>query len=91
MDTGIPTFPKTSSQALYEITVAGKLTENWADWFNGAAISLEYGQDGQAYTILTCQIRDQAELFGILNRLNSLNLTLLRVAFIRNKGGNHVK
>jgi len=79
-----------SSQALYEITIAGKVTENWADWINEITNSLEANQHGKPYTTMSCLVRDQAQLFGILNQLNSLNLPLVQVTFIRNEGENHV-
>jgi hypothetical protein len=75
--------PGMTTQAIYHISVKGKLTDNWADWFNGAVIDMELGRDGGSHTTLNCRVRDQAELLGILNRLNSFNLPLVRVAFIR--------
>jgi len=68
-----------TSQAVYQITVKGKLDECWSDWFNGTTLSIEFGLAGNPCTVMTCKVRDQAELFGILNRLNSLNLPLLKV------------
>ena len=69
----------TAFQAVYQITIKGKLDDCWSDWFNGTTLSVEYGLAGNPCTVLTCKVRDQAELFGILNRLNSLNLPLLKV------------
>ncbi len=74
--------PSMTNQAIYQITVKGKLTERWADWFNGTVLNMELEKEGCTHTKLTCRVRDQAELLGILNRLNSLNLPLLRVVFI---------
>jgi hypothetical protein len=74
--------PGMTTRAIYQITVKGKLTEHWADWFNGTVIDRELGRDGGSHTKLTCRVRDQSELMGILNQLNSLNLPLLRVVFI---------
>jgi len=78
--------PGMSTKATYEITIKGKLPENWADWFNGSIISINTNPGGRTRTTLTCQIRDQAELLGILNRLNSLNLPLVLVSYILKKG-----
>lgn len=75
--------PSLSSPATYQITVRGKLDQHWADWFNGTLINVEHNLPGSPHTLLTCQVRDQAELYGILNRLNSLNLILLQVTFIK--------
>jgi hypothetical protein len=68
-----------ASQVVYQITVKGKLDECWSDWFNGTTLSVAYGLAGNPCTVVTCKVRDQAELLGILNRLNSLNLPLLKV------------
>jgi hypothetical protein len=77
--------PAMATPSTYQITVKGLLSEHWADWFNGALIRLENNPEGKPHTTLTCKVRDQSELLGILNRLNSLNLPLLQVIFI-NKG-----
>ena len=71
-----------ASKATYQITTKGKLGANWADWFNGTSISVEPRLEGKPHTILTCQVRDQSELLGILNRLNSLNMPLLKVKVV---------
>jgi len=71
--------PGITSQAIYQITVKGKLDEHWAEWFNGATISMTYGTDEKQQTIFTIQIRDQAELLGILNCLHGFNLSLRQV------------
>ena len=75
-----------SSPATYQIIVKGKLGEHWVDWFNGALSLLAHSSEGGSHSILTCQVRDQAELLGILNRLNGLNLPLLQVTFLKPKG-----
>ena len=77
-----------ASQATYQITAKGKLDQQWAEWFNGSLIQIEHSTEGNPRTILTCHVKDQAQLLGILNRLNSLNLPLLQVAFIRVEGKN---
>jgi hypothetical protein len=82
--------PGLSSPATYQIIVRGKLDQHWAEWFNGTLINLEHSCSDSPHTILTCRVRDQAELYGILNRLNSLNLVLLQVTFIQLKGEQHV-
>lgn len=86
MDTEIQKAPKTSSQAAYSITVSGALTEHWTEFYSGTSVALEYSHDGNVRTTLTCQVRDQAELVGILNQLSNLNLTLLQVVLIKNEG-----
>jgi hypothetical protein len=71
--------PGMASPATYQITAKGKLAKGWADWFNGSILRIEYSTDGNPHTILTCHVKDQSHLLGILNRLNSLNLPLLAV------------
>jgi len=71
-----------SSPAKYQIIVKGKLDICWADCFNGTTNLHDLELKGGPHTTLNCQVRDQAELFGILNQLNSLNLPLMKVSLI---------
>jgi len=79
-----------TSPAWYRILVRGKLDLHWQDWFNGTEVILEYGKAGNPSTTLTCKVRDQAELLGILTRMNGLNLVVLQVNIIEKGGINHV-
>lgn len=86
-----------SSPAIYRITIKGKLDKSWSEWFNGTIITVESETRNKPLTNLTCKVRDQSELLGILNHLFNLNLPLLRVEFVRvikhsrdiKKGVNH--
>jgi hypothetical protein len=60
---------------LYEIRVAGHLTDRWTDWFDGLAIQ----NDARGETILSGWLADQAALFGVLSKIQALNLTLISV------------
>lgn len=60
----------------YEIKVEGQLSDRWSDWFDGLAI--HYDADGG--TILSGWFADQAALFGTLNKIQALNLTLISVS-----------
>lgn len=91
MNTEATIEPGLSSPATYQITIRGKLDQHWAEWFNGTLINIEHNHIGGPHTILTCQVRDQAELYGILNRLNNLNLILLQVSHIHKEGEQHVE
>jgi hypothetical protein len=71
-----------SSEATYKIKFDGKLSDDWANWFNGSNISVEVKEDNTPQTTLICRVRDQAELIGILNRLNSLCLPLFEVVYM---------
>jgi hypothetical protein len=60
---------------IYEIRVAGHLSPQWADWFEGLTITLE--EDGN--TLLTGPVADQAALHGLLKKVRDLGLSLLSV------------
>jgi hypothetical protein len=59
--------------AIYYIRVKGLLDKKWVDWFDGLVMSPQ--ENGE--TLLFCTVTDQAELFGILTKINNLGLTLL--------------
>ena len=59
----------------YEIRVTGILTEHWSDWFEGLAI--QAGPTDE--TVLSGQLADQAALYGVLAKIQALNLTLISV------------
>jgi hypothetical protein len=60
---------------LYEIRIEGHLDREWADWFEGLAITLE--DDGA--TLLRGPIADQAALHAVLRRIRDLGAPLLSV------------
>jgi hypothetical protein len=61
--------------ARYLIRVRGQLDQHWSGWFDELAIS--YDADGN--TLLEGAAIDQAALYGLLNRMRDLGLTLLAV------------
>jgi hypothetical protein len=68
-------FGKMDKPCFYEIRVEGHLTERWSAWFDGLAIH----NDQPGETILSGFFIDQAALFGALNKIQALNLTLISV------------
>ena len=68
-----------TSAANYRIKIAGLLDKAWSDWFNGTEIERRSTPRFEHQTTLYCHVRDQAELLGILIRLNSLNFPLIQV------------
>ena len=82
--------PGEPSSLRYQITVKGALIENWADWFNGMLISTEHNSDRDLLTTLTCQVRDQAELIGIINWLHNMNLILEQVHIVQPRSENPI-
>jgi len=56
------------------IIIQDHLDERWKSSFDGIEISYEGNN-----TILTCEIKDEAHLFGVLNQIRDLNLKLISV------------
>jgi hypothetical protein len=63
--------------ARYRITVRGRLSERFASAFDGLDLELRQGE-----TSLVGPIADQAELFGVFDRLRAFGLELIRVEAI---------
>jgi len=59
----------------YEIRFKGHLDDHWAGWFHG--YSLTRAEDGT--TTMIAPVVDQAELFGLLNKVRDLSLLLISV------------
>ena len=59
----------------YRIRVKGHLSEQWANWFDG--LTLENLPDGDA--VLSGRLPDQPALYGVLNRIRDIGLTLISV------------
>jgi hypothetical protein len=59
----------------YRIAVRGRLTGRLGSAFEGLAL-----EPGRELTILVGEIRDQAHLYGVLNRVRNLGLELVSVA-----------
>ena len=60
---------------VYVIRIEGHLTELWSDWFEG----LEIRSDPDGGTTLSGELADQAALFGVLAKIQALNLYLISV------------
>jgi hypothetical protein len=60
----------------YEIIIKGHLDPCWSDWFEGLALT--HRQDDE--TVLSGPLFDQAALYGVLERVRDLNLTLVSVS-----------
>ncbi len=59
----------------YRIAVRGRLTERLGSAFEGLAL-----EPGRELTVLVGEIRDQAHLYGVLDRVRDLGLELVSVA-----------
>jgi len=65
--------------AFYQVQVQGVLSQIWlADYFDDMQIGVE-GEDGWAVTTLSGCMIDQAALYGLLQKLYTLGLVLLKV------------
>ena len=60
---------------LCQIRVKGHLSDRWVKWFGG--LTIENQPDGEA--LLFGPLPDQSALYGILNRIRDLGLTLVSV------------
>ncbi len=60
---------------VYQIRITGHLGREWADWFEGLAITLEDNGD----TLLTGPVVDQAALHGLLKKVRDLGMSLVSV------------
>lgn len=69
----------------YEIRVAGILSNDWAEWFDGLSIHHKEAEPGgQAFSTLS-GLMDQAALHGVLMKIRDLNLPLMAVNRIDKK------
>jgi len=62
-----------------QIRIEGHLGQQWADWFDGLAITLE--DSGQ--TLLSGPVVDQAALHGLLKKVRDLGMPLLSVVCVK--------
>jgi len=62
------------TQTLYRIVVRSELSDRYAVAFEGMQMETRKGD-----TILTGEVKDQPQLFGILHRISALGLELLSV------------
>jgi hypothetical protein len=58
----------------YQMVVQGVLDSDWSLWNEGMRVTPSV----EGVTRITGTARDQAEVFGILNLIRDLNLTLLK-------------
>jgi hypothetical protein len=56
-----------------EIRVKGHIDRDWSEWIGGLAIT--YTDQGD--TVMTGQVRDQAALYGLLERLSNVGMQLI--------------
>ncbi len=79
---------KFGAPGIYKIEVSGTLDRKWADRLAGMQITSRVDKDGHMITILTGNLRDQAQLSGVLNSLYDMHMPILLVKMIAED--NHV-
>ena len=62
----------------YRIRVEGWLSERWMHWFEGMDVQV-HSERRPVATTLTGTVADQAALFGVLQRLYTLGLSIVLV------------
>lgn len=82
MDEGQAAAFGMTSAATYLIVLSGQVDKDWEDCFNSAQIQQKRQPSGRTLTTIQCSVRDQSELLGILNQLNSMNFPLLSVSYL---------
>ncbi len=75
--------PDPSQSLVYQIRLKGQLGSQWADWFEGLAVTLE--EDGN--TLLTGPVTDQAALHGLFKKIRDLGMPLISVCPVEPEGG----
>jgi hypothetical protein len=78
--------PEADTRTIYQIQAQGQLDEDWSDWLSGVKVTFEPASDGVPRTTLTGPVADQAALRGLLCTLWDLNLTLISVRRIGERG-----
>ncbi len=64
---------------VYQIRIKGHLGREWADWFEGLAITLE----DNGNMLLTGQVVDQAALHSLLKKVRDLGMPLVSVMRVK--------
>lgn len=60
--------------SIIKIKIKGQLDSTWKDWFDGLDIITE-----DDHTLLLGDARDEAYIYGVLNKIRDLNLKLISV------------
>ena len=59
---------------VYEIVVRGRLSRRYENAFPGVTLA-----PGSGFTTLRCEVRDQSQLHGLLQRLRDFGIELISV------------
>jgi len=72
--------------SIIKIKIKGHLDSNWKDWFDGLDIIAE-----DDHTLLVGDARDEAFIYGVLNKIRDLNLKLISVEKIEESNTRSVR
>ena len=75
---------KFSLSARYRICVKGFLDESWSRRFSGLRINNQIPGRISPATALVGTVRDQTELFGVLNSLYEMHMPLVSIELLDN-------
>ncbi len=64
---------KENQQTRYTIHIKNNLDSRWEHWFEGMTIT----HTDEGVTILTGEVVDQSALYGLLEKIHSMNLSLI--------------
>ena len=68
-------MPGPDQPSVFQIRIKGHLDPQWADWFDGMAMTPE--EDGD--TLLTGPVADQAALHGLIRKVRDLGIPLVSI------------
>jgi hypothetical protein len=74
---------KLGTPATYCVKVNAHLDPGWSERLAGMKITTKKQKDGSSVTTLTGQVRDQAELMGVLNSLYDMHVPILTVEILK--------
>ena len=77
--------------AAYRIEVQGCVGRDWADWFDGMAVTVSRQPPGPSITTLVGTVADQAALQGLLSKLCNLGLPLVSVQALETIEGTRLR
>jgi hypothetical protein len=78
---------KMEDSAIYHIRVQGCLEDVWSDRLANMTITMDLNDKQAPTTLLQGRIRDQAELFGVLNGLYQMRVPILSLKILDEEVG----
>jgi hypothetical protein len=72
--------------AKYRIEVQGRIDPGWSEWLDRMTIRYDLDRSGSPVTTLIGTVTDQAALRGLLAKLWNLNLCVLTVQRMEDRG-----